>query len=440
MKRIIVTTILSLVMKVSFAYDFIIDGIYYTYDSKNQSAIVSIGDTKYTGNIIIPESITYNTKKMKVRSIGDKAFYGCDQLTSVKILSKNIYIGKYAFYNCTNLTSVYGNNYVERVGEYAFSDCKKLKLFEGIIVGGVGGHAFENCYSLTSISLKKSLRSSGTYEDYIIGTSAFAKSGLTSVVIDHGTIYSKAFSDCLNLKKVTICNTVNKINKWVFSGCNNLIFVDMKFGDSSLIFESSQYTEEGGQFTGCNLKYLILGRDIECEFRSNNYSFIGLCQFKDLECLTITNDIPNISLLDVNSKKIYIAKNTDDCVKVHAGFSNSVYINSTLYVPFGKKSLYTTNKPWMNFFNIQEMDIKNMMLDEQFLTSISNPKQDQILVEKNLKGVSLENVNIGDIIRVFTLGGRLIKEVIANGSKVEIPLYKGFYIVKIGSFTIKVWI
>lgn len=439
MKRIIVTTILSIVMKVCFAYDFNIDGIYYTYDSKNQSAIVTSGDNKYFGDITIPAKITYNSREMEVKKIDSKAFYECDQLTSVKIMSSRIYINQYAFYKCSNLTSIYGNCYIISVGKYAFYDCKKLNRVEGTIVGGILEHAFENCESLFTINLKNSILSSEVYHDFVIGQYAFAKSGLISIVIDHRYIHREAFNNCVNLKKITICNTVVEIKKWAFANCKNLMFLDIKYGDRRLIFESSKWTEEGDQFLYCNPKYVILGRDITCSYFDEEYH-IFLQNFKELECLTITNDIPNIGLKYVSSKIIYIAKTAYEHVKCKSGFDNSVYINSPLYVPTGRKNEYSSSEPWKNFFNIQEMDIKDMMLDEQFLTSISVTPKSQIKLMKSLQGIRLENINVGDVIQVFTLDGNKIKEIIANCSKVEIPLFKGFYIVKIGSATLKIWI
>lgn len=439
MKRIIVTTILSIVIKVSFAYDFIIDGIYYTYDSKNQSAIVTSGDNKYFGNITIPAKITYNSREMEVKKIDGKAFYECDQLTSVKIMPSRIYIGEYAFYGCSNLTAINGNCYIISVGKYAFYNCIKLNCVEGTIAGGIQEYGFANCESLFSINLKNSILTSEVYHDFAIGQYAFAKSGLTSIVIDHRYIHKAAFSNCMNLKKITICNTVVEIRKWAFSGCKNLMFLDIKYGDQRLIFQSSKWTEEGGQFDECNPKYVILGRDITCYYHEQEY-YIFPKHFKELECLTITNDIPNIGLKYVSSKIVYIAKTAYEYVKCKSGFDNSVYINSPLYVPTGRKNEYSSSEPWKNFFNIQEMDIKNMMLDEQFLTSISDPPKSEIQLMKSLQGIRLENINVGDVIQVFTLNGNRIKEIIANGSKMEIPLFKGFYIVKIGSTTLKIWI
>ena len=79
------TLILSVFFSISAsAYDVEVDGIYYYVDS-HKNATVTSGDNKYSGDIAIPESITYNNSKYSVTSIGDWAFSYCSGLTSVTI-------------------------------------------------------------------------------------------------------------------------------------------------------------------------------------------------------------------------------------------------------------------------------------------------------------------------------------------------------------------
>ena len=67
------------------------DGI--TYDISGTTATVTYGDNKYSGDIVIPESITFENSKYSVASIGKEAFSSCSSLTSITIPNSVTSIG-----------------------------------------------------------------------------------------------------------------------------------------------------------------------------------------------------------------------------------------------------------------------------------------------------------------------------------------------------------
>lgn len=90
-----------------------------------------------------------------VTKIGDKAFYGCEQLTEINIPASVISIGSEAFYNCEALSSVTfaESSSLESIGASAFKFC--LTLTEIIIpesVTLIDSSAFENCYLLERVT------------------------------------------------------------------------------------------------------------------------------------------------------------------------------------------------------------------------------------------------------------------------------------------------
>ena len=105
MKKLIVflfSLILSVVFSTSaLAYDVEIEGIYYNLNSEGKTAKVTKNwDDNYSGEVIIPSSITVEGQEYTVTSIGAYAFQECSGLTSVTIPNSVTSIGYEAFYKC----------------------------------------------------------------------------------------------------------------------------------------------------------------------------------------------------------------------------------------------------------------------------------------------------------------------------------------------------
>ena len=174
MKKFITLTLLALLPVVASAYDAEVDGIYY--DLTGNVATVTSGDTKYSGNVEIPATFTYEGNSYIVVAIGQRAFYSCDDLTSVSIPSSVTSIGKHAFYFCGKLASITIPKSVTSIGDYAFYVCQGLSsvtLSDNLTAIGQG--VFMMCTSLTSITIPNSVTS--------IGRNAFMEcQSMTSVV------------------------------------------------------------------------------------------------------------------------------------------------------------------------------------------------------------------------------------------------------------------
>ena len=125
MKKLFVflfSLILSVVFSTSASAYVKIDGIYYDIYSDKTAAVISGGE-KYSGEVVIPSSITVKGKEYTVSSIGNMAFQGCSGLKSITIPNSVTRIGYRAFYECRGLTSVTIPNSVTSIDMGAFSYC-----------------------------------------------------------------------------------------------------------------------------------------------------------------------------------------------------------------------------------------------------------------------------------------------------------------------------
>ena len=375
----------------SFAYDIAVKNadsimIYYNYINDGKELEVTywgLNYSSYSGNVVIPENVTFMNRTRKVSSIGESAFYKCKNLTSVTIPRSVNFIGSGAFMYCDALISVHISDLEAwcniRFGQpyNSFADTNGFRLFlndEEIIdliipngissiengifqfcisintvtihnrVTSIGDHAFYECKSLTSINIPNSVIN--------IGNSTFARCGLTSINIPNSVteIGEYTFCYCRDLTSITISNSVTRIGGCAFYRCSKLTSVTIP----------------------------------------NSVTYIGGGAFADSDITTVISHIENP--FEIRGKNgIYLGV-----------FSQNTFNNATLYVPRGSIDKYKITEGWKDFVFIEEISNETSMA-----SMISNNQTNEIYSlngnkqKAPSKGINIIKMNDGTTRKVI---------------------------------------
>lgn len=207
------------------AYDFKVDGIYYTLlvDDLVEVTYENEGEASYSGDVVIPEFFTYNGKEYHVLYIGEGAFAYCSDLTSVTLPASIEMIKSEAFYYCSALTNVIIPPAVRGINDKAFMYCSKLESISmPETLFGIGVSAFEECTSLSSVKIPAAVRD--------ISTDAFYHcKNLRTVTFSPSveTIGLRAFYGCSSLTAVTLPASLTSLGNRAFSDCTELTSVSL---------------------------------------------------------------------------------------------------------------------------------------------------------------------------------------------------------------------
>ena len=163
------------------------------------------------GVAIIPEGTT---------EIPFRAFFNCEDLTTVVIPDSVTCIVNAAFYGCSSLTEIVIPNSVTSIAASAFSHCSSLKnIVIPNSVTSIGEDAFSRCYSLKNVVIPNGVTS--------IGDKAFCCSSMRRLVIRNirKLVTEKETTTVTNgssLTSVTLPESLTELGKDVFLGCEKL--------------------------------------------------------------------------------------------------------------------------------------------------------------------------------------------------------------------------
>ena len=217
MKAKILTLFTIVLATLSFSQTFTDGGLDYEVIDADENQVEITGG-EVTGDLTIPETVTYSGVMYTVTSIGNNAFRD-NSFTSVVIPDNVISIGNYAFYN-SSLTSVEIGDKVTSIGIWAFRSNALTSVVIPDDVISIGDWAFRG-NNLESVEIGDSVISIGEY--------AFSNNKLTEIIIpDSVTSIAEGAFLFNNLTSIIIGNNVETIGNYAFEGNGVLASITLK--------------------------------------------------------------------------------------------------------------------------------------------------------------------------------------------------------------------
>lgn len=224
---------------------FEVNGIYYRVTDSNAVSVIANVDVAayYTGDVVIPDSVTYEEHTFVVTGIDDNAFSYCYGLLSIVIPNTVTSFGSNAFSGCSSLSrvtisdiAVWCNNEFEDMSANPLS---------------YAGHLYLNDSEITELKIPNSVKIIGNY----------------------------AFSYCSGLTSITIPNSVTSISNYAFDGCSNLV----EIYSLALIPPAI----DSNTFNGCYGATLYVPKNAVNAYRTANYwkKFTNIVGF--VECVGV---------------------------------------------------------------------------------------------------------------------------------------------------------
>ena len=250
-------------------------------------------------------------------------------------------VGNSAFEDCISLTLITIPNSVTSIAGYAFNGCISLtSITIPNSVTSIGMCAFRHCRSLTSITIPNSVTSIG-------GDAFYGCSSLTSIIIPNSvtSIDYYAFRNCSGLQSITIPNSVTIIRDYAFSGCSSLTSITIPNTVTSI--------GEGAFYKCLSLTSVTIPNSVTSVGREAFYGCSGLIS------VTIPNSVKEISYLAFSEcpklENVYCYAESFSDISDNI-FKDSYIEDATLHVPSSAISYYQTTAPWSKFGTIKALE------------------------------------------------------------------------------------
>lgn len=204
--------------------EFVQNGLKYTTLDSNSVKVGKIDDKHLPkGKLVIPSQVKHDGVVYTVTTLDGWAFFGCEDITEVKLPNTLTKIDIWAFCNCKKLKRIDIPTSVKEIGYSAFENCESFTSFTfPKEIAMVPSRLLEECYKLTEVNLPDGIVK--------IDNSAFSScKSLESIVLPASIneIGNYAFANCDNLKHIVLPKQLHKIGNDALSCCTSLIEIEL---------------------------------------------------------------------------------------------------------------------------------------------------------------------------------------------------------------------
>lgn len=436
-----------------------IDGI--KYHIENGEATIAVQDETLSGDIVIPESISYDennysvvratngafqntditgiTLPNSITSLGNSCFKLCNKLTSVKLPDNITSLGDETFMTCSKLSSINIPNTLTSLGEFCLAFCNITKLTLPNSITNLGNNCFQSCENLETITLPQNITNLPAYcfHDCKKLSGITLHEGITS-------LGESCFEGCSSLTSIKLPKSINKITGSIFNGCfencsnlsevtcqwDNLDGIDVGSDAFNNIFsEARLYIPKGtteiykAKEPWSKFKYIIEDNDVtedaeKCQTPTISYSDKKLTFTSPTEGAmyhyTITDD-------DVKTE----AYTEDGIINLSATYKISVYASADGYKNSNRATatLYFINAGLENTTGVLQIE-----------------KQRGVLISTEGNNISISGLDDNEKVYLYNLQGMSLAEGTACAGTVNLNTgnEQGVVIIKIGEQSIKV--
>ncbi len=225
-----------------------------------------------------------------ITSIGECAFYDCDQLESVQLPDSITTIGEWAFYLCESLSEVNFPKGLKSIGEIAFAGCAVKYVTVPKSLTDIHSRAFEGCdiisYSVDKGNTVYSSDDNGILfnknKSELIAYPSFRTASEYTIPGGVTSIAPYAFSCAEFLEKITISESVTDIGKYAFSSMRQI---------TSVTIPGSVRNLQSYSFAWCyNLKEITICEGVKTIGSEAFYYDIALTEIKIPDSVTTVSD------------------------------------------------------------------------------------------------------------------------------------------------------